>query len=77
MPKYIVEVVETLATSVLVEADDEVEASDIVELAASNGDFTLSCEDFVGRDIYVQGEVKTRNDCAHFPEIKRRMTDQC
>lgn len=62
MKKFRVKVVETSFRVVVVEAEDEDTAFDVVEEKFSNGRLCISDEDFDNREIFVLGETDKEPD---------------
>ena len=54
MPKFKVEITETLRRVVEIEADDVFEAEDIVETMWCNSEVILNADDFDGVDFYAK-----------------------
>lgn len=73
--KYAIRVEEVIGRTVIVEADDLIEAIETVEAAASNGDLLLNgAEDFVERkvepsDIFKDGIVPPDRDVSYYEHL--------
>lgn len=67
--KYKVRIEEILARTVVIEAEDEIEAYEITKGLYNEGVINLNCEDFIVRNTEVQGEA-TKHECELFYDEK-------
>lgn len=58
MNKYIVTISESLDRDVVVEAENEWEAEEIIEKKYRNQEIVLGAEDYIGAEVYVTRQLE-------------------